>query len=75
MRAPEPEEHAMIRWALVSFVIAIVAAFAALTGNASAIDLDIAIAAFLFGAVVFLVSWISRDELAEEEEPKHTWSH
>lgn len=65
----------MIRWALVSFVVAIVAAFAAFTGNSAPLDLDIAIAAFLFGAVISLVSWISRDELAEEEAARRFWSH
>ena len=66
----------MIRWALVSFVIAVVASIVELAekGIASSFAGDVSIAALLFGVIVSLITWVSRDQMDEDESVGRPWS-
>ena len=66
----------MIRWALVAFVIAVISSIADLTGRGPAASLagDVAIAALLFGVIVTIITWISRDQVQDDESVGRPWS-
>jgi len=65
----------MIRWALVAFVIAILASVVEIAdrGTAAFIAGDVAIAAFLFGLIVTLITWISRNQMDEDSAVGKPW--
>ena len=65
----------MIRWALVAFVIAILAAVSEMGSGGAYASLagDVAIAAFLFGGIVMVIGWVSREQMEEDEAVGRPW--
>lgn len=65
----------MVRWALVAFVIAILTSVGGIAGSSSAgLVVDVAIAAFLFGAVTLTIAWVSREQMERDEQVGKPWS-
>lgn len=65
----------MVRWALVAFVIAILTSVGGIAGGSNGgLVVDVAIAAFLFGAVTLTIAWVSREQTTVDEEVGKPWS-